>query len=98
MSERKVPELSLLDFVSGTEGQKKNFVDQLFSGIKDYGFIVLKEHTVDQKKINLAYEIVHSFFSQSNEIKDQYILEDGKGQRASHHLAENMQKIMTTQT
>jgi isopenicillin N synthase-like dioxygenase len=80
MSERKVPELSLLSFVNGSQNDQIKFIDSLFSGIKDYGFIILKDHIVDQGKINLAYELTHEYFSLEKKIKNQYVLENG-GQR-----------------
>ena len=54
MSVRKVPELSLLSYVNGTNADQVKFVDNIFSGLKDYGFIILKDHTIDQKKIEQA--------------------------------------------
>lgn len=77
---RKVPELSLLSYVNGTNSDKIKFVDNIFSGLKDYGFIVLKDHTIEQKKIDRAYELVQEFFYLPSEIKLKYKLDNG-GQR-----------------
>ena len=55
---RKVPELSLLSYVNGSTSDQLKFVDNISSGLKNYGFIVLKDHTIDQKKIDRAYELV----------------------------------------
>ena len=78
---RKVPELSLLSYVNGGQSDQVKFVDDLFSGLKDYGFIVLTDHTVDQKKVDLAYDITHEFFSLSDEQKKAYHDPRGGGQR-----------------
>jgi isopenicillin N synthase-like dioxygenase len=78
--ERKVPELSLLSYVNGDTNDQVKFVDQLFSGLKDYGFIVLKDHTVDQKKVDLAYEYIHEFYSLPTDKKMKYAKVSG-GQR-----------------
>lgn len=78
---RKVPELSLLSFVQGGDQDRVKFVDQLFTGIKEYGFIILKDHTVEQSKIDRAYEMVHQFFSLDEATKRKYISPDGGGQR-----------------
>lgn len=80
-TERRVPELSLLSYVNGTSADQVKFVDDLFSGIKDYGFIVLKDHIVDQKKVDSAYEYVHEFFGLSTEIKESYSGKGNGGQR-----------------
>ena len=80
MSLRKVPELSLLSYVNGSTQEKDKFVDQLFVGLKDYGFIILKDHTIDQKKIDRAYELVKKFFELPIETKMKYVGNNG-GQR-----------------
>lgn len=58
---RKVPTLSLTDYTNGSEAQRKQFVSQLSNGIKDYGFIILKDHGVDQKLLDRGYEILKQF-------------------------------------
>ena len=66
---RKVPELSLLSFVKGERTEKLRFVDEIFRGLKDYGFIVLKDHTVDEKVTKKSYELVHEFFQLDTQTK-----------------------------
>ncbi|MGZ3790497.1 MAG: isopenicillin N synthase family dioxygenase [Bacteriovorax sp.] len=77
---RKVPELSLLSYVNGTNADKIKFVDNIFTGLKDYGFIILKDHTIEQKKIDRAYELVKAFFELPVETKLKYKMDNG-GQR-----------------
>jgi len=77
---RKVPELSLLSYVNGTSADQIKFVDDLFTGLKDYGFIILKDHTIEQKKIDRAYELVQEFFHLPLETKMKYKMDNG-GQR-----------------
>ncbi len=77
---RRVPELSLLSYVNGTNGDKNKFVDDIFTGLKDYGFIILKDHTIEQEKINKAYELVQKFFDLPLETKLKYKMDNG-GQR-----------------
>jgi len=77
---RKVPELSLLSYVNGTSADKVKFVDNMFAGLKDYGFIILKDHTIEQKKIDRAYDLVKAFFDLPFETKLKYKLDNG-GQR-----------------
>jgi isopenicillin N synthase-like dioxygenase len=80
MSQRKVPELSLLSYVHGSQNDKIKFVDDIFLGLKDYGFIILKDHTIDQKKIDRAYDLVKEFFALPLETKIKYQGNNG-GQR-----------------
>lgn len=77
---RKVPELSLLSYVNGSNADKTKFVDDIFSGLKNYGFIVLKDHTIEQNKIDRAYELVQNFFSLPLETKSKYN-QNNRGQR-----------------
>ncbi len=78
---RRVPELSLLSFVNGSATDRARFVDNLFAGLKDYGFIVLVDHTVDEKITKRAYEHIHEFFQLPTETKRQYVCKAGGGQR-----------------
>lgn len=78
---RKVPELSLMSFVNGTNNDKARFVDDLFRGLKDYGFIVLEDHPVDEKLTSKAYDLIHEFFQLPDETKRKYTCKEGGGQR-----------------
>ncbi|ATH07759.1 oxidoreductase [Halobacteriovorax marinus] len=79
-TERKVPELSLLSYVNGTNADQVKFVDDIMYGLKDYGFIVLKDHTVDQKKVDKAYEYLSEFYALPLSVKEKYAGNNG-GQR-----------------
>jgi isopenicillin N synthase-like dioxygenase len=78
---RKVPELSLLDYVQGNADQKQSFIDSLFSGLKDYGFIILTEHLVNQDIVNKAYEMFMEFYKLPVQDKLKYGKEEYKRQR-----------------
>lgn len=78
---RKVPELSLMSFVNGTNNDKVKFTNELFRGLKDYGFIILVDHPVDYKVTSRAYDLVHEFFQLPDETKRKYICKEGGGQR-----------------
>lgn len=77
---RKVPTLSLLSYTEGSSGDQIRFIDQLYSGIKDYGFIILQDHEVLDSQLTKAYELSQEFFSLPNEIKTKYAKVAG-GQR-----------------
>tara|TARA_R110002072_G_scaffold64203_5_gene159670 strand:+ start:3496 stop:4440 length:945 start_codon:yes stop_codon:yes gene_type:complete len=81
MSERQVPELSLLSYVNGSSNDQIDFVNGIYNGLKDYGFIILKDHTVDQAKVDKAYEYVHEFFHLDPEAKMKYYDKNLGGQR-----------------
>ncbi len=70
---RKVPVLSLGSFTQGSNTDKHKFVDNLFSGLKEYGFIILKDHDVKPNLLAEAYDIMEKFYSMPLEIKEKYI-------------------------
>ena len=78
---RKVPELSLKNFTEGNQTERAQFVDKLFSGIKDYGFIILTDHNVDDTVIKKGYKAVEDFFALDEETKKKYVSSLGGGQR-----------------
>ena len=56
---RKGPELSLMSFVDGSSSDKVKFTNELFRGLKDYGFIILVDHPVDHQLTQKAYDLVN---------------------------------------
>ena len=52
---RKVPTLSLSSYTKGNEVERNEFISLLFSGIKDYGFVILKDHDVSADLLKKAY-------------------------------------------
>ena len=78
---RKVPELSLLSYVKGSDSDKQEFVTDLFNGLKEYGFIILTDHTVSEEVMKKGYEAVHKFYSLPVETKLNYVCPKGGGQR-----------------
>ena len=60
---RRVPVLSLRDFTHGSAAARLAFQAALFSGLTDYGFIVLREHGVATTLLEAAYELAETFFA-----------------------------------
>lgn len=80
-TERRVPELSLNSYIEGSQTDRIRFIDNFFLGLKDYGFIVLKDHPVSDHLLNRAYSLVEEFFVLPTETKLQYALKDNGFQR-----------------
>jgi len=78
---RKVPTLSLGSYLHGSENDRVRFIDQLFHGMKDYGFIILKDHDVSASALTEAYQILEKFYRLPEKTKLQYVSELGGGQR-----------------
>ena len=55
---RKVPTLSLAAYNQGSQDEKVEFIEQLFIGIKDYGFVILKDHDVSPDLLAESYKIL----------------------------------------
>jgi len=70
---RKVPTLSLAAYTKGSETEKAQFIDNLFTGLKEYGFIILKDHNVKATDLKQAYEILQKFYSLPVDVKRKYI-------------------------
>lgn len=78
---RKVPTLSLGSYLHGSENDKVKFIEQLFHGIKDYGFIILKDHDVSKELLEEAYQVLEKFYQLPVAQKLSYVSEMGGGQR-----------------
>jgi isopenicillin N synthase-like dioxygenase len=78
---RQVPTLSLGSYLHGSQDDKVKFIEQLFHGIKDYGFIILKDHDVSKELLEQAYTILAKFYNLNEKQKLNYVSEMGGGQR-----------------
>ncbi|MCX7979258.1 MAG: isopenicillin N synthase family oxygenase [Bdellovibrionaceae bacterium] len=78
---RKVPTLSLRDYTQGSDSQRLAFIKGLYSGIVDYGFIILKDHGVDTKLFDRAYKMMAEYFAQPESVKLSHVSKAGAGQR-----------------
>lgn len=77
----RVPELSLRAYTNGTGDERRRFIDDLFIGLKQYGFVVLKDHPVDVKLLNKAYQFSRRFFELPDETKRSYAKNGIAGRR-----------------
>lgn len=80
MSLRKVPSLNLNDYLSKDSAVRKKFVADLYSSFKEYGFVVLNNHTVPKELMAKAYVLQQQMFDLPVEEKMKYFMNNG-GQR-----------------
>ncbi len=78
---RRVPELSLNSYIEGTATDRQRFIDDFFRGIKDYGFIVLKDHPIPTPLLNSAYALLEQLFALPVDVKLKYALKEQGFQR-----------------
>lgn len=70
---RKVPTLSFSAYTQGSNADRAKFIDNLFTGLKEYGFIVLKDHNVKAETLHKAYDLLQKFYSLPVEVKRSYV-------------------------
>lgn len=78
---RKVPELNLYDYLDGDTSKKQKFVDQLFFGLKEYGFIVLTGHTISEDLLDRSYQLSEKLFDLPMDVKKKNSMPDNGFQR-----------------
>jgi len=67
-NESAIPILSLTDF----EGQRGPFTDALGAAYREFGFVGVQDHGLDQALIDEAYEAFRAFFALPTEVKAKY--------------------------
>jgi isopenicillin N synthase-like dioxygenase len=72
MSGREVPELALSDYTRGTPQAREAFQADFFEGLRDYGFVVLRDHTVDEDLLARAYGLSEALFALPPATKERY--------------------------
>lgn len=81
MSSRRVPLVSLHDYTHGTPNERDRFVKIFGEGLREFGFVSIEDHGVDQGLIRRTYEDVARFFELPREVKQRYEIPGGMGQR-----------------
>lgn len=77
----QVTELSLSDYTHGSPATKKQFVDDLFLSMKHCGFIILRDHPIDEDLLAHAYDLSERLFNLPETKKMSYVSTAGAGQR-----------------
>ena len=78
---KNVPTLSLNDYSGGDEFARKHFIEELFAGLKHYGFIILNDHPISTELLDKAYTQSTQLFDLSLNRKKTYISETQGNQR-----------------
>ena len=78
---QQIPKADLNEFLSGNQKQKESFVNKIGEAFQEIGFLALRGHFLDDKLQDLLYKEIQSFFELSNEIKFNYEIKGGGGQR-----------------
>ncbi len=69
---RRVPELSMADYLCGAPPVQALFSSRLMKGLQEYGFVILTDHGVDRDLLRRAYQLSAAFFELPHADKMRY--------------------------
>ena len=78
---RAIPLVDLNKFISGTDAEKKSFVEELGHAFQEFGFVGVVNHGIPKALVSRFYDESKSFFSQPVEVKEKYEVKGLAGQR-----------------
>ncbi len=81
MSNRHIPQLDLSHYSAGTAAERSRFVSAWGDGLKEFGFVSIINHGVDDGLIRRTYADAERLFALPVEIKQKYDIAGGGGQR-----------------
>lgn len=62
MSLKKVPALSLKEFLSQDPVAREKFAQDLYNSFKEYGFVIIKDHPINYEFLKEAYSLQKQYF------------------------------------
>ncbi|MCF8373889.1 MAG: hypothetical protein K9H64_19860 [Bacteroidales bacterium] len=77
----KIPEVDLLDFISGNPERKRQFVQEIGTAYEEIGFVALKGHFLDDNLVTALYRDIELFFNLPTKTKLNYEIPGIGGQR-----------------
>jgi len=81
MSKRTIPTVDLSQFTKGDKAARKAFVQQLGEAFHEIGFVAVKGHGIPKQLIDDFYRSSKEFFALPVDVKRQYEVAGGAGQR-----------------
>ncbi|MDA9843322.1 isopenicillin N synthase family oxygenase [Flavobacteriaceae bacterium] len=78
---QKIPQADLSAFLSDDKSLQNEFVQKIGNSFEEIGFLALKGHFLDSDLQASLYDEINAFFALPLEIKSQYEIEGGGGQR-----------------
>ncbi|MEM7548804.1 MAG: 2-oxoglutarate and iron-dependent oxygenase domain-containing protein [Bacteroidota bacterium] len=77
----EIPSLDLEEFRSGTENQKRTFVEKLGEAFNNIGFVAIKNHGLSNQLTKELYSSIKEFFDLPDNTKERYEKPELFGQR-----------------
>ncbi|MDP3152288.1 MAG: 2-oxoglutarate and iron-dependent oxygenase domain-containing protein [Archangium sp.] len=78
---RRIPQLDLSHYTRGTPQERDTFIHAWGDGLKEFGFVSIINHGVDSDLIARTYADAARLFALQSEVKQQYEVPGGGGQR-----------------
>jgi isopenicillin N synthase-like dioxygenase len=80
-SARRIPLVNLAHYRTGTPQERARFVQVFGDALKEFGFVSVEGHGVDDGLIRRTYADVERFFQLPEDVKRCYVVPGGAGQR-----------------
>ena len=81
MAKRAIPVVDLSKFVNGNETERNEFVQEIGKAFHEIGFVGVKNHGISKELIDGFYSSSKEFFGLPVDVKRQYEVAGGAGQR-----------------
>jgi isopenicillin N synthase-like dioxygenase len=78
---RAIPLVDLNKFITGTDAEKKSFVEELGHAFQEFGFVGVVNHGIPKELVSRFYAESKSFFSLPVDVKEKYEVKGLAGQR-----------------
>lgn len=78
---RRIPTVHLSDYINGTPQARARFVQVFGDGIKEFGFVTVADHGIEDSLIRRTYSDVEKVFKLPKPTKQRYVVPNGAGQR-----------------
>jgi len=89
---QKVSTLDIRAFTEGSLVDQANFVNEMGTGLREYGFVIIEGHEIPPPLIQACYAKAKSFFELSAAEKQKYLVPGGGGQRGYTSLGQEHAK------
>ncbi|RJS23003.1 isopenicillin N synthase family oxygenase [Corallococcus sp. H22C18031201] len=80
-SARRIPTVNLSHYRSGTPQERARFVQVFGDAIKEFGFVTVEGHGIEDGLIRRTYSDVEKFFQLPEDVKSRYAVPERPGQR-----------------
>jgi isopenicillin N synthase-like dioxygenase len=80
-SQPQVPQLDIRRFDQGSPADRQSFMSEFGEAVRNYGFVGIREHGLDDALVARCYAMLREFFSLPTEAKMRYHIPGGGGAR-----------------